>query len=585
MNNIDTAEKEIAAAAGGVDIAGEEVYDDRSYNQLWSSCSPLSPLNEEVLNQLRNNDPNITSLRVQTNIDWIWEQNARCIAENTHIKTLVVNRGQQSTDFPKSFYNAVGCNNSIRHLFLRLNYCPFDMGEMLRTLMPFFDRNGSKLLSLELHNFEHTPGGYKRVDLLIEALSKCTSLQRFGIESDRFDDQCQFYDDESALELLTELVKHPTLRRLGIVLNNRVKRVNLQDVLPKITMLKNFRLYSGIDDVEAKWLSLALKGSKGIKKLLLEGNSNISSVGWGAIFQYIGSSLLEELTLNKNFIDDESLFILAKGLVTNDSLKNLNISYIESATSFGWQVMFDRLCGSNLALVKLKFSYINSIDDNAIASMLSWLLTMPSLKRLNINDMTYDEDIISITSIGWLRFSSLISNSSLTHLNLYFNSNIDDEVMISYASALSNNNTLESLRVDGTAITTKARTALTNALCDKSSFESITASNHTLKDIGRTYENGRVRRYPDLDSLLQLNQNDNKAEVVRQKIIQYHFCHGSSNMKKLVSMDREILPQAISWIGRNEAGLSLFFRLCQSIPSLFDSESKAKANRAKRKRL
>ena len=485
----------------------------------------------------------------------------------------------QKVDDCKAFYRAIACNTSITHLFL--DECYFGFGEMLTILMPFFDRNGSNLLSFECHNFENRAGGYQRVDLLIQALSKCTCLQRFGIITDNFHDQSQYFDDESALELLTELAKHPTLRKLAIALNNRDIRVDLQDVIPKITMLHDFSLYSGIDDEEAKRLSLALERSKGIKKLLLEGNRNITSVGWGAIGRYLGHSLLEELTLNTNCIDNESSIMLADGLATNATMKNLSVCSIESTTSVGWKAFFNRLCGSKLALVDLDFSYIDSFDDDTMASMLSWLSTMPSLKCLRMYEMETD-DMSLITSTGWLWISHLIQNSSLTRLDLDNNYNIDDEVLISYSNSLSLNNTLESLVVPN--ITTEGLTALINVLCDKSSFESITASNHTLKKI----DDGRRSRgrRPELDSLLQMNQNDNKAEVIRQKIIQYHFCHGFSNMEKFVGMDWEVLPQAISWIGRNETGLSLFFNLCQSIPSLFDSDSKAKAaTRAKRKRL
>ena len=114
-----------------------------------------------------------------------------------------------------------------------------------------------------------------------------------------------------------------------------------------------------------------MEGSKGIKKLLLEGNRNISSVGWGAIGRYIRHSLLEELTLNTNYIDNESIVMLADGLATNATMKNLSICSIESTTSVGWKAFFNRLCGSNLASVDLDFSYIDSFDDDTMASMLS----------------------------------------------------------------------------------------------------------------------------------------------------------------------------------------------------------------------
>jgi len=49
-------------------------------------------------------------------------------------------------------------------------------------------------------------------------------------------------------------------------------------------------------------------------------------------------------------------------------------------------------------------------------------------------------------------------------------------------------------------------------------------------------------------------------------------------------MELKVLPRAMSWIGRDADGLALFYNLLQSMPTLFDFESKAKAVSGKRKR-
>ena len=89
-----------------------------------------------------------------------------------------------------------------------------------------------------------------------------------------------------------------------------------------------------------------------------------------------------------------------------------------------------------------------------------------------------------------------------------------------------------------------------------------------------------------LVALLTLNKNDNEAEVVRQKIINYHFFKGEKNMEEFVDMELNVLPHVIAWTGRDNHGFSLLYCIVHSMPSLFDPDSKAAklAAGAKRKR-
>ena len=73
---------------------------------------------------------------------------------------------------------------------------------------------------------------------------------------------------------------------------------------------------------------------------------------------------------------------------------------------------------------------------------------------------------------------------------------------------------------------------------------------------------------------MRLNQNDNKAEVARQKILQYHFSSGEINIQDFVGMELKVFSRAMLWIGRDVDGLSLFHNLLQSVPTLlFDSDT------------
>ena len=150
-----------------------------------------------------------------------------------------------------------------------------------------------------------------------------------------------------------------------------------------------------------------------------------------------------------------------------------------------------------------------------------------------------------------------------------------------YSSALVNNATIETLLFQNTQnVTDRGWAALSNVLCNKTDIESVRTSNHTLQEVCWSLEDAPY----DLVSCLKLNKNEDKGEVTRQKIIKYHFLNGESNVDKFVNMELTELPQAISWVGRNDTGTSLLYKICQSVPTLFDSESKAKAAEGRKRK-
>ena len=83
-----------------------------------------------------------------------------------------------------------------------------------------------------------------------------------------------------------------------------------------------------------------------------------------------------------------------------------------------------------------------------------------------------------------------------------------------------------------------------------------------------------------------MNKRENKAVVVRQKIIQYYFMNGYNykNKEEFVNMELNMIPHVIAWMGMDDFfGVSLLYNFARIVPSLFDSES-MKAVIRKRKR-
>ena len=133
--------------------------------------------------------------------------------------------------------------------------------------------------------------------------------------------------------------------------------------------------------------------------------------------------------------------------------------------------------------------------------------------------------------------------------------------------------------------------AVSTLLCNK-------YSNHTLCSVSDEYDAYDMNLPDDLISYLELNNNKDKAEVARQKILQTHFSteyDAASNIQEFLDMDLEMMPSVITWIGRplpigwegvQVSGLSLLYNLMMRFPDLFDSSSqKKKSFTGKRKHV
>jgi len=272
--------------------------------------------------------------------------------------------------------------------------------------------------------------------------------------------------------------------------------------------------------------------------------------------------------------------ILANSLSNNTKLKGLEISCNHSITNIGWHRFSGILRLSTSSLENIDFSY-GAIDDIAVMLLVDEFANMSSLKTLRLDGNDF------LTSLGWKTISSLLPrspNCSLVNLQLGNNSNrtnVNDEVISSFANNLMNNNTLQALKfgTSRNAITSRGWKSLEKTLCNKSTIENIINSNHTLHKahyphLSFEVESDKFMSY-NLECILKMNENSNKVEVIRQKIILYHFINGKDNIKMFVDMELEVLPSAIVWIGRDFTGLSLLYHLFKSMPTLFDKNSKA----------
>ena len=100
------------------------------------------------------------------------------------------------------------------------------------------------------------------------------------------------------------------------------------------------------------------------------------------------------------------------------------------------------------------------------------------------------------------------------------------------------------------------------------------SSNHSLDGFNSFYVvvdgNGvKGARNDELESLLKMNRNTDKAEVIRTKLVTFFFSDVDNIGLVFGSMDTSVMPNVMEWIGRDRLGRSVMFELCRSMPELF----------------
>jgi len=337
------------------------------------------------------------------------------------------------------------------------------------------------------------------------------------------------------------------------------------------------------------WLILILQS------LVLGGNGSISPECWRSFFTSLQArgTKLKKLDISGNDIGDIGTVALGNLLNAMSTLTTLEISYA-NITPQSWVSFFTSLQDSNLNLERLNLSHCE-IDDEGIQILTTLVSNMDSLKFLGLDN----NELVSPT--GWQALLGFIQhpNFALEEFTLGEN-NVDDDTLIPLTSALENNKTLQRLYLEErydvdtdeyfSLFTERGWQAVSSLLCNKASIMNTYNSNHTLNYVYCEYLSDDIRLH------LKLNENKDKVEVARQKILQTLLSSGdTSKMQELLDMELEVMPTAIAWIGRplsigwegeQVSGLSAMYNLTRRLPDLFDSSplTQKKPYMEKRKR-
>ena len=338
-----------------------------------------------------------------------------------------------------------------------------------------------------------------------------------------------------------------------------------------------------IDNEVSIALGNAMANSKKLKLKSLnldESQCAITSTGWRGLSLGLRSLAIEELHLSDVSIDDDGAIAIASAL-NSTCLKSLDMGYSYRITSRGWIQCFRLLIGSKSILKSLELDD-NGIDDEGADLLVRLLANNQSLSTLTLRGNR------SITMDRWSAFAGLLHPSSSSKLKVLKlgatnRGSYIDQYVAAYAGALANNTSLEVLGLLGRGedfdfafadeISMQGWTAFAKALCDNSSITSICSSNHSLYEILNSGDERYCREsMPSrVQSLLDMNREKNKAEVVRSKILRFFFIDADTVERTFADVGTAMMPDAIGCLGRDRLGFSTLYLLLRSMPWLFIS--------------
>jgi Ran GTPase-activating protein (RanGAP) involved in mRNA processing and transport len=547
----------------------------------------------EEMRRIESNDPTLTELVVGcfadedededfADFDYIvpggdWECFGRAIGRNTTLKEVSFNTiGRDNIDRStihvecfQRFLPGFALNRSIQ----KLSFTTVSLNSegIWNILIPFF-ASSEAFQCLVVKNC----GCYRRsCPVMASAFRRFHSLKEFHL-IDRWDDD----DDEGADTVIDALIGHTGLMKLTLSVGEFKRKdfTALASLLqnPTSNLMTLALDMNAIDDERASVFATALATNTTLTELEIEScytPRDGTEIGWQAIFSSLQRSAckLEKLyLLGCQYFNDAVTLSLSNALLRhNTTLKTLTLTFLgrsttrtstASITDAGWTAIFQLLRDPNSVLEKLSL-FDNYFTDEAILALAIALANNSKLREL---DLGHNH---RVTPAGWVAFSAVLRhpNSALESLDLRRNA-INDQVVISFAEALSTNNRLRELYFatgEINSVTSDGYVAMTRILCNNSSILSTFNSNHTLEIL-----HCNCTPLPeDLRSLLLLNRKKNSSRAARLKIVKTHLSGHEINMQPFMDMNLSVRPHAIAWMAKNKRH---FYRLLRAMPSLLE---------------
>jgi hypothetical protein len=267
--------------------------------------------------------------------------------------------------------------------------------------------------------------------------------------------------------------------------------------------------------------------------------------------------------------DQVQMFDMRQLVQSNAGLQRLGIKSDKIMTMDQVDVLHQAIAASrlkHLSIVGCKLA-----NDGSLEKILS--------ACINVKEMWVPCHSISQYSALSMLFRN--STAILQHVMLFGAYNHDEmnQIMCQVPSSLMGNTTLKRLEFGSRHISDDDH-IFCKLLCDTTSIRSIYDSNHTLEKI----TGAREIDDEDLEFIkyLELNENEDKTQVVRNKILKYYFI-GDFDISPFINIPVSGLPEIISQI-RSDTTQSAIFRLLKCIPELCNVASRCHTSEQSSKR-
>jgi hypothetical protein len=507
------------------------------------------------------NDPTVEELTVDS---YNWDKRVgQAIGDSETLRELHIDIRPRETDdaWLGELLQHLPRNRSIKKLSIELfqlettQYKYNLKTDIFRSLVPFIEHN-SNLIDIKLQG-----GTTSMLRSLSSALSSCKNkrLERIHLHCN------QIYSGDG--EILTSLNDYNNLKEIcvGAIKIETEGVTVLSNLLKKPTsLIFSLKLENNyLDDEHITILGNGLIGNKNVTSISFRENPSITAVGWDRFSQAL---LHPECAIEILRQDYEGVTVLGYALTTNKSIKCLDLTDNDTIKLEGLRGLLQCMRNPDTSLDDLVLKNCG-IDDEGVVLIMEKVAHSVSLKTLNMSSNEW------ITSEGLITIYHAMFNCELSLQEIFLESNPGI-----YWDNLKEEDWL----------------LLTRALCDTSSINNTYYSNHTIQSIEvDDYDQYEDRDYDDpfhdlmfqisVDrrDLMCMNNNENKVEVAREKIMKSHFAGEAVDISVFALMPEALLPHAIEWIGRDRLGFSLMYQFVGGYPLDFSDNNSSRAEPTK----
>ena len=361
-------------------------------------------LTEEVISQLKNNDTNLTFLRVdliengliQTSINWA--ELGYLIGVHTHLKELHIDATMEEWDYlikSGEFFNDIAANKSVEHLVL-MGPSRHDMfsGSCLE--------QNTNLRCLELRDCHVGSDGYVALGRLIQYPEcKLQELHIVGGDLTKNDSSISVIRDALAnntsvkkLRLSFYAANHPSVR--WTCRKSSIEELTIEDPY-------------AMDIEELSEFGSVLKDNTTLKTLKLNFGDDAKPEGWMTFFLSLRENRsLEDLDLSWNNLNDNCMTCLMTILSSNTTLRTLRLESLRHVTSEGWASIYTLYLRSPTCMLESLYLGHNTLNATTFRKLST--SNRRTLKNLYLTLPTSDRSLNTVRC-GWNPFINMLART------------------------------------------------------------------------------------------------------------------------------------------------------------------------------